>query len=126
MNRIIVAVLLLCVVVGCNQQSSDTVEPTLNREAQPISVTVHFHPDVRSVTEAYRQSHGISRFEQVPNMLGFAVWPQWVDRETGEWVDRDDQLSCEIHSVTPKRVDDEATLTLGHEMLHCVYGSYHQ
>lgn len=24
------------------------------------------------------------------------------------------------------RVDDEATLTLGHELMHCLYGDYHK
>ena len=32
---------------------------------------------------------------------------------------------CEVNIVQPKYVDDEHTLTLGHEVLHCVYGLYH-
>ena len=33
---------------------------------------------------------------------------------------------CEVHIVHPSYVDDEETLTLGHEVLHCVYGLYHE
>lgn len=30
-----------------------------------------------------------------------------------------------IYSPMPKRVDDQATCTLGHEVLHVLYGQYH-
>ena len=37
-------------------------------------------------------------------------------------------LTCEIYLPSDKRprtVDDEATLTIGHEFLHCLLGEYH-
>lgn len=37
-------------------------------------------------------------------------------------------LTCEIYLPSDKRpstVDDEATLTVGHEFLHCLLGEYH-
>jgi len=35
---------------------------------------------------------------------------------------------CDIKLYKPKsvRVDDEFTLTLGHELMHCLYGNYHK
>lgn len=32
---------------------------------------------------------------------------------------------CHIVGYEPKYVDDEATLTLGHEVAHCIWGLYH-
>jgi hypothetical protein len=37
--------------------------------------------------------------------------------------------SCEIYlpnDQQPREVDDEGTLTLGHELLHCMRGNYHR
>lgn len=33
---------------------------------------------------------------------------------------------CEVHIIEPQEIDGEHTLTLGHEVLHCVYGLYHE
>lgn len=33
---------------------------------------------------------------------------------------------CEIHQVLPTVVDDEQTITLGHEVAHGVFGIYHK
>jgi hypothetical protein len=38
-------------------------------------------------------------------------------------------LTCEIYlpnEMRPLEVDDEATLSLGHELLHCMLGDYHK
>jgi hypothetical protein len=32
---------------------------------------------------------------------------------------------CVIFITPVKKVDDDATLTLGHELLHCMWGNYH-
>jgi hypothetical protein len=44
------------------------------------------------------------------------------NRETGA-------LTCEIYlsdEQRPREVDDAATLSLGHELLHCMLGDYHR
>jgi hypothetical protein len=51
---------------------------------------------------------------------GFSILK--TNRETGA-------RTCEIYlpeSKRPAEVDDEATLSLGHELLHCMLGSYHR
>ncbi len=38
-------------------------------------------------------------------------------------------MTCEIYlsnDLRPHYVDDEGTLTLGHELLHCMLGDYHR
>ncbi len=64
------------------------------------------HIDRRDVRQDYR--HGLSILKK--------------NRETGE-------LTCEIYLPNvqrPREVDDEATLSLGHELLHCMRGDYHR
>ena len=37
--------------------------------------------------------------------------------------------TCEIYlpeDRRPREVDDDGTLSLGHELLHCMYGNYHR
>jgi hypothetical protein len=51
---------------------------------------------------------------------GFSILK--TNRETGA-------RTCEIYlpnEMRPKEVDDEATLSLGHELLHCMQGNYHR
>ena len=51
---------------------------------------------------------------------GFSILKR--NRETGA-------VTCEIYlpnEQRPLKVDDAATLTLGHELLHCMLGDYHR
>jgi hypothetical protein len=51
---------------------------------------------------------------------GFSILK--TNRETGAG-------TCEIYlpnAQRPAEVDDEATLVLGHELLHCMLGAYHR
>ncbi len=32
----------------------------------------------------------------------------------------------DMYAVRPQEVDDEPTVTIGHEVLHCVHGAYHK
>jgi hypothetical protein len=62
--------------------------------------------DRRDIRQGYRQ--------------GFSVLK--TNRETGA-------RTCEIYlpaKKRPRQVDAEATLVLGHELLHCMLGDYHR
>jgi hypothetical protein len=64
------------------------------------------HIDLREIRQDYR--HGFSILK--------------TNRETGA-------RTCEIYvpnDQRPREVDDEGTLTLGHELLHCMRGDYHR
>ena len=64
------------------------------------------HIDLREIRQDYR--HGFSILK--------------TNRETGA-------RTCEIYfqnDQRPREVDDEATLSLGHELLHCMRGDYHR
>ena len=120
------SVVLLLLLSSCEQQG-EKVEPTLDRTGEPVQVTVYFYPSSREVTAMYRRLHNIPRGNPMPEHLGFAMWPEWRNGE-GEPTDRppDQSYECEVHTVQPRVVNDNATMTLGHELLHCLYGSYHR
>ena len=64
------------------------------------------HLDLRELRQNYR--HGFSILK--------------INRETGV-------MTCEIYlpnDQRPREVDDIGTLTLGHELLHCMLGTYHR
>jgi hypothetical protein len=112
------AILALVLVAG-PVQGAELVKPTI--DFSDMRVVVRYvstgelvnlqdkhgaHIDRRDVRQNYR--HGLSILIK--------------NRETGA-------LTCEIYlsnQQRPREVDDEATLSLGHELLHCMHGDYHR
>jgi hypothetical protein len=41
-------------------------------------------------------------------------------------VKRGEEYICRLYAVRPTQVDDERTLALGHEALHCLLGDFHR
>jgi hypothetical protein len=71
-----------------------------------LTLQGRYSADLREIRQDYR--HGFSILKR--------------NRET-------DALTCEIYlpnDKRPRKVDDEATLSLGHELLHCMIGDYHR
>lgn len=111
---------------GCDNAGydSDVIKPTIDRTGLPIVTTTYYYDSVEEVMAAYREFYDIPKHKQIPRLFGFAVWPEWVDAD-GNSVELVDELWCEIHSVRPVKIDDQGTLTHGHEGVHCVLGDYH-
>lgn len=80
-------------------------------ERTELEITVIFHETEKDLNDVYSERFG----NDVPDKLGFAVYanpgnqPYW----------------CEIHTLKPKRTDDDNMLTMGHELSHCVFGQFH-
>jgi hypothetical protein len=51
-----------------------------------------------------------------PELMGFSLCEHYEEHGAAH---------CDLYVVRPKIVDDEATLTIGHEVLHGVYEHYH-
>lgn len=99
--------------------AGELIKPTLDVNDMRVVVThvstgelVNLHRkygatvDLREIRQYYR--HGFSILK--------------TNRETGV-------RTCEIYlpnDKRPRQVDDEATLSLGHELLHCMRGDYHR
>ena len=115
--------LSLLILVSCQPESN--IKPTTDRTNQDISIKVIFHESNKSLEDAYRIANNLSDNVPVPDQWGFAQWNQWADRD-GNLIDLPDQpYWCTIHVMKPKRQNDRPVLALGHEMMHCLYGSYH-
>jgi hypothetical protein len=99
--------------------ASEVIKPTL--DVQDLRLVVNYvstgelvqlqrkygkHIDLRDVAQNHR--HGFSILK--------------TNRETGA-------RTCEVYlpnEQRPDEVDDAGTLTLGHELLHCMLGDYHR
>lgn len=103
---IIGLVVFALVLIACSDLGNSQVIKQLDREGQPVIVTVYFYDTQKELKQA------LQRYNPADGLQGMAIWSE-SDNE------------CTIHTLAIKRVDDEATKTLGHEMLHCIYGSYH-
>lgn len=87
-----------------------------DRSGEEMRITVIFHPTQAAVDRAFVEEFGRAPNERRINRLGFAVWanpgnkPYW----------------CRIHAQKPTKVtNDEKMETLGHELTHCLIGTFH-
>jgi len=92
----------------------DRKEPLLqseNWEGVPIATTVYFYDNHKQVGEAYAR---LVDPEDSYQREGFAIWYK------GE-------PECQIHTLRIRHQKDEKRIeTLGHEMLHCIIGTWHE
>lgn len=86
---------------------------TMDRSSNPMLVNFHVYPSLRLLKQAHPEVEELKDGDQV---YGFATW----------YEDEQGVNECQLHLVKPQYIDDEITLTWGHELLHCVYGLYHQ
>lgn len=122
MKKLLIVIALF--LVSCGEQQSN-IEPTIDRIDQDIKVRVIFHDTTDSLEEAYRVAHNLNNRVPVPEQWGFARWNEWRDSD-GNYVEPPDaEYWCTIHTFRPRRQNDQHVTTLGHELLHCVYGSFH-
>lgn len=119
MWRLLTIGLLVFSLTSCDSRK-EGIEGSIDRVGQEIRTTVTFHENSVDLKLAYAEVHDIKPHEVPTGLEGFAVWYEWKNQEP-----ENAEHECIIHTVEPRRVDDNNTLTLGHEMLHCLYGSYH-
>jgi len=111
----------LILVAACEPRK-EPIKKIFDQTGKPMTITVYTYDSQRELDEAFRDLHNARRGDDVDSRYGFARWHEW--RNQGGQIVRVEP-ECEIHVVEPKYVDDEETVTLGHELLHCLYGSYH-
>lgn len=52
-------------------------------------------------------------------------WDNLLGMSDCEWKEDANIAYCDIFVVRPKFVDDEEACTIGHEVMHAIYGLYH-
>jgi len=101
---------------SCEPSETKGLPEDFDRSGEAIEITVIWHKSQQAVDKAYVEEFGRERNERGINRLGFAVWAN-PSREP-KW--------CRIHAMKPTRVkNDDKMDTLGHEMLHCMIGTFH-
>jgi len=111
MKRTIAAVFFL-LVASCDQDRS--LEPTHDVTNLDQTIQVHTYGSQKALNKA------VAKLDRAPDheVDGLAQW-------------RLDAIGnvkrCDIHVVEPKSRMDRAQMeTWGHELMHCIYGSYHR
>jgi hypothetical protein len=123
MRKLLLSIFTL-LLVSCSPESN--INPTIDRTGKEITIKVIFHETRQSLEDAYRIANRLDKNEPIPEQWGFARWNSWIDAN-GNYVDLPGgPYNCVIHTFRPKNVDDQSVLTMGHELLHCVYGTYHK
>ena len=95
---------------SCDKAGKAPVVPEWDRNHQELNITVNMY-DSRTKMQAAIEERLKTKIDS--NTLGKAV------------MSPNDNI-CEVFIIKPTRIDDIHTLTLGHEVLHCVYGRYHK
>lgn len=100
---------------------SDPIRPSLELTAMRIEVTwVHSASELARIRREYERPVGDSRSRAgigggLDRLRGFSV----LGKRNGEYV-------CLVYSYRPVLLDDDRTRALGHELLHCLLGEYHE
>lgn len=112
----ITAILACFFIVSCDgKKQGEPMKKEYNRSGQLIEVVVIEHASYEELQRAFVERNARYGVDIPP--FGQVGWSAWSV---------DPPYQCEIHVVPPKYIDDEETLTLGHEMSHCLYGSFHK
>lgn len=109
--------------VSCDMAPSE-LTGSINKVGKPVVTTVFFYDNIKQVQDKYREVHKIPK-DQAIGTTGFARWAEYRDINGKPIEVENEPHTCVIHTVRPTQIDDEATKTLGHEMLHCLIGTYH-
>jgi len=113
MNRYFIALLITTITAialfSCNPAPTN-FKPEWDRNFVELQITTKLFNTEEEMKEALKLR--LNR-EINPKLLGMAIMSP-------------DDTICEVYAVKPKRIDDQRTMTIGHEFLHCIYGRYHK
>ena len=100
-------------------RGGELIKPTIDFNDMRIVVTFVSTNELVNLQRKYGAKIDLREIRQ-DYRHGFSILK--TSRETGA-------RTCEIYLPNEKRplkVDDDATLSLGHELLHCMRGNYHR
>lgn len=100
-------------------QGGEVLKPTLDVNEMRVVVAYVSTNELVNLQRKYGAGIDLREIRQ-DYRHGFSILK--TNRETGA-------RTCEIflpNDQRPRHVDDKGTLTLGHELLHCMRGDYHR
>lgn len=91
--------------------ASERIRPTMSFDSFRLEVTwIETREELSEIVKRYGADPWSAAYAN-----GFSVL-----------VKVDGELVCRLFVKAPQRVDDDRTLTLGHELMHCLAGAYHE
>ena len=122
MNKILLAVFLVFSLSACFFVT-EKFKSKIDYSGSAILITPYVF-DTREQMHKALKRRGI---DVSPKLLGKAIWREWVDQKTGKSIMKPDSIPpCDIYLVKPKRIKGPEMATIGHEMAHCIFGSFHK
>jgi len=97
--------IILLLFISTNYSTSIT--PEFDRSNNPMKITVYTYKNRDQLNKAHPGKKELNR----------RGWALWYEKDSSE---------CEIHILQGKGLDDDITLSWGHELQHCIYGRFHQ
>lgn len=115
-GALLAGLLSLFLLTSCDPDGTSGLPEDFDRSGEVVEITVIWHKSQQAVDSAYVEEFGRARNESGINRLGFAVWAN--PSKEPKW--------CRIHAMKPTRVNNDDKMdTLGHELLHCMIGTFH-
>lgn len=117
--RLAVHAAIVGLALGAKPAASEHLNATIDVRDMRVVVAFVSTAELAALQRKYGANRDIRDVRQ-DHRRGFAILKTNV--ATGA-------RTCEIYlpqDRRPREVDDEGTLSLGHEFLHCMYGSYHR
>jgi hypothetical protein len=113
--------LLLLALLWLPAKAVAPIRPTLNVTSVGLEVTwVEDSAELDAIRRRYRP------FSDGDALAAFGRRVAGLEKGFSVLVRKDDQFICRIYVFKPIVVDDDATTAVGHELLHCLLGSYHR
>ena len=108
-----------CAFLGQPLWAKEVIKPTLDVQEMRLLVSYVSTGELVKLQRKYGATVSLRDVRQ-DHRHGFSILK--TNRETGA-------RTCEVYlpnEQRPGEVDDDGTLTLGHELLHCMLGDYHR
>lgn len=102
---IILPLVIILTIIGCSE-SEPKVKPQRNYEGKPLVITVHAFDSKKKLIKATKDYGTV-------HQAGLAVWSP-------------DDNKCDVYVLRSKKADSNRYNTWGHELGHCLYGSFHK
>lgn len=109
-NRVLLATVLF-VSNACEAHAEEKIKATMSNAS--------FRVEVMWV-------EGREKLREIVKRYGADAWSVSYANGFSVLVKVNGELVCRLFVREPKRVDDEATTVLGHELMHCIAGAYHE
>lgn len=114
--------ILLAIMLASTTTAASQFSPEFDRaEFYTVIKTHETKADLNNAYDDQLKKAGSMVDKKPPKSIKrFRAWSFWTKQEV------DGLNYCIIHIVKPKSVHSSKEREIGHEMMHCMYGDYHE